>query len=85
MYIRCIYSIFGREITEYAVIYGVYIRFWPTLLILLSTIFPQLLASISNCKDKLKNALLFFLKHHCPTVADQHLQLQGQHAVVYNT
>jgi len=26
-----IYSIFGREIIKYTVIYGVYIRFWPTL------------------------------------------------------
>jgi len=26
-----IYSIFGREITRYTVIYGVCIRFWPTL------------------------------------------------------
>jgi hypothetical protein len=33
MNIRCIYGIFGREITEYTVIYGVYNRFWPTLLI----------------------------------------------------
>ena len=33
IYIRCIYGIFGREITEYTVIYGVYIRFWPTLYI----------------------------------------------------
>jgi hypothetical protein len=31
MYIRCIYGIFGREITKDTVIYGVYIRFWPTL------------------------------------------------------
>jgi len=31
MYIRCIYGILGREITNYTVIYGVYIRFWPTL------------------------------------------------------
>ena len=31
MYIRCMYGIFGREITKYTVIYGVYIRFWPTL------------------------------------------------------
>jgi len=32
IYIRCIYrGIFGREITEYTVIYGVYIQFWPTL------------------------------------------------------
>ena len=31
IYIRCIYGIFGREITKYTVIYGVYKRFWPTL------------------------------------------------------
>jgi len=32
LYIRCIYGIFGREITRYTVLYVVYIRFWPTLL-----------------------------------------------------
>ena len=31
LYIRCIHGIFGREITKYMVVYGVYIRFWPTL------------------------------------------------------
>jgi len=31
IYIRCIYGIFGREITKYTVINGVYIRLWPTL------------------------------------------------------
>jgi len=31
IYIRFTYGIFGREITNYTVIYGVYIRFWPTL------------------------------------------------------
>jgi len=31
IYIRCIYGIFGREITKYTVVYGAYIRFWPTL------------------------------------------------------
>jgi len=31
IYIRFIYGIFGREITKYTVIYGVYIQFWPTL------------------------------------------------------
>ena len=31
IYIRCVYGIFGREFTIYTVIYGVYIRFWPTL------------------------------------------------------
>jgi len=33
IFIRCIYGIFGREITKYTVIYSVYIGFWPTLLI----------------------------------------------------
>ena len=28
IYIWCIHSIFGREITQYTVLYGVYIRFW---------------------------------------------------------
>ena len=30
-YIRYLYGIFGREVTRYTVIYGVCIRFWPTL------------------------------------------------------
>ena len=33
IYIRFIYGIFGREIIKYTVIYGVDIRFWPTLCI----------------------------------------------------
>ena len=33
IYIRCIYGIFGREIAIHTAIYGVYIRFWPTLVI----------------------------------------------------
>ena len=32
-YIRCTYGIFSREITVHTVIYGAYIRFWPTLFI----------------------------------------------------
>jgi len=31
IHIRCVYGIFGREIIKYTVIYGVYIRFGPTL------------------------------------------------------
>jgi hypothetical protein len=31
IYIRCIHGIFGRDFTTYTVIYGEYIRFWPTL------------------------------------------------------
>jgi hypothetical protein len=33
IYIRCVYGIFGREITIYTIIYGVCIRFWPTLMV----------------------------------------------------
>jgi hypothetical protein len=32
IYVRCIYGFCGREFTKYTVIYGVDIRFWPTLL-----------------------------------------------------
>ena len=42
-----IYGIFGREITKYTVINGVYIRFWPTLLIRLSKKQPDLGATAS--------------------------------------
>ena len=35
IYIRCTYGIFGREITIHTVIYGVYIQFWPTLIMTL--------------------------------------------------
>ena len=31
IHIQCVYGIFGREITKSTVIYGAYIRFWPTL------------------------------------------------------
>ena len=38
IYIRCTYSTFGREIAKYTVIYGAYVRFWPTTL---DTSFPH--------------------------------------------
>ena len=31
IHLQCIYGIFGREFTEYTVIYGVYKWFWPTI------------------------------------------------------
>ena len=31
IHIWCTYGMFGREITKYTVIYGLQIRFWPTL------------------------------------------------------
>ena len=33
IYIQYIFSILSREITDYTVIYGAYIRLWPTLFI----------------------------------------------------
>ena len=33
IYIRCMYGAFGRKINKFTVIYGAYIRFWPTLVI----------------------------------------------------
>ena len=31
IYVQCINGIFGRDLTKYTVIYGVHVRFWPTL------------------------------------------------------
>jgi len=31
IYVRCVYGIFGREITKYTVVYDAYTRFWPAL------------------------------------------------------
>ena len=31
IYMRCVYGVFGREITKSTAVYGVYIQFWPTL------------------------------------------------------
>jgi len=33
IYIWCVYGIYGREFTKYTVIYGAFIRYWPTLLV----------------------------------------------------
>ena len=44
IYIRCIYGISGREIIKYTVMYGVYIRFWPTL-----HIGTQVPCSVASC------------------------------------
>jgi len=37
--IRCIHGTSGREITKYTVINGVYIRFWPTLSMLVCALY----------------------------------------------
>jgi len=43
---RFIYGNFGREITKYTVIYGVHIRFWPTLVILNCQFFSWAISSL---------------------------------------
>ena len=50
IYIRCIYGIFCRDFIKYTVIYGVYIRFWPTLQTLHVRTEPD--AETGGCDDK---------------------------------
>jgi hypothetical protein len=52
IYIRCIYGIFGREITEHTVIYGVYIQFWPTLPMLPESDRLWVRAGFRLCREK---------------------------------
>ena len=46
------YGFFGREITKYTVIYDVYIRFWPTLLIQRHCVQPTNLTAIMFCSSQ---------------------------------
>ena len=43
IYIRFMYGTFGRKITKYTVIYGEYIRFWPTLHMTCDQVQPSLI------------------------------------------
>ena len=64
MYGVGIYDIFGREITKYTVIYGVYIRFWPTLIIVLER--ARLVNRVSKVRTpRYMLVSLLFLLHHC--------------------
>ena len=47
--IRCMYGIFGREITRYTVICGAYIWFWPTLIFLCATSAQNFLCHVYTC------------------------------------
>jgi hypothetical protein len=74
IYIRCIYSIFGREITKYTVIYGVNIRFWPTLhmiilqvqalYFLLTLCIPRITLPGTNCTASPLSPFFRFLHHY---------------------
>jgi len=57
VYIRCIYGSFGREITKHTVIYGVYIRFWPTL----SIPRERTVKVKCACVECIENACMFVL------------------------
>jgi hypothetical protein len=63
MYIRCMYSIFCREFTECTVMYGVYIRLWPILMINLNSSMLINVCSTSCCrraKEPMKNPCVIF-------------------------
>ena len=86
IYIRCIYGTFGREITQYTVIYGVYKRFWPTLavchqpsaLIITNTLSSQTRSSSQTCSSgqPQQYAISHQRNHHKHTLirARQHLK-----------
>ena len=56
-YIRCIYGIFGREIIKHTVIYSVYIRFWPTLLMCLCFFQPECVRHFCTRHGRLPHSL----------------------------
>ena len=61
VYIRCIHGIHGREISKYTVIYGVYIRFWPTQHSFMCTCVFMPWSSLWGCKM----CMLYSDKKHC--------------------
>jgi len=72
-YIRCIYGVFGREITIHTVIYGVYIQFWPTLIILHYSTphHHSVVQSPTSCKydEAHTEAIMFALQVHYAVAA----------------
>ena len=76
-----IIGIFGREITKNTAIYGVYIRFWPTLLIndtwsdFLTSVFsgPKMLNVVSNSLGLISFSILF-LSARCRCFEHTHLR-----------
>jgi hypothetical protein len=35
---QCVYGVFGKEITKFAVMYGAYLRLWPTLRVFIALV-----------------------------------------------
>ena len=52
VYIRRVYGFYGREITKYTVIYGVCIRFWPTLHMVQTLLALALIRAAMNLSRK---------------------------------
>jgi len=71
IYIRCMYGIFGREITTYTVIYGAYIRFWPTLHITYKSLKLLHVSHASSAGEETTR------KWWGTCLAEQHLHLKG--------
>ena len=80
--IPCIYGIFGRKSTKYTVIYGVYIRFWPTIRMLIATDMKRKackytkLPSFGKCTTLVQcKAASFFRAQHLFFIPQWHHQL----------
>ena len=77
--IRCVHDIFGREITEYTVIYGVYIRFWPTLQVL----WLEMLGVGGGGQRQLRFFMLSTFILHWPFPQKKHM-LSQEHTSIQN-
>ena len=59
VYIRCICGIVGKKITNYTVLYGVCIRFWPTLYPL--STFPYLVKALVRTHKYMHRHQIFLI------------------------
>ena len=55
------YGTFGRGITKYTVIYGVYIRFWPALIVVL---IPVLFEAMKRSSEQVQRVPAHTHTHH---------------------
>ena len=72
IYMRCMYGTFGREITKYTVIYGVFIRSWPTLLICIQPNCSAHTVTHIALARSLAEAILLYATNSLRTYCDSH-------------
>ena len=64
IYIRCIYGVFGWEITKYTVVYGAYTRFWPTLIVHKLHVARQQIIGNTKYEIQRRDSDAFLLRMH---------------------